>query len=117
MLDEQDLVKIEDVVDRKTSGLQRNVSNLQQDVTGLKHDVTGLKQKVSNIEHQIVEMREENKQNIGVLVEKMEHNVQLILEGVDIRIKDALNPYREKVFENHETRISTLETAVKKKLA
>lgn len=117
MLDEQDLVKIEAVFDRKMSDTRHNVSNLQQDVTGLKHDVTGLKQKVSNIEHQIVAMREANKQNIGILVEKMKDNVQLILEGVDIRIKDALNPYREKVFENHETRISALETAVKKKFA
>jgi hypothetical protein len=41
--------------------------------------------------------------------------VEHISEAVGTKIKEALEPYREKVFENHETRIGHLELVVKKK--
>jgi peptidoglycan hydrolase CwlO-like protein len=110
MLDNQDLVVIREIVSEeiggKTSNLRQNVSNIQQ-------DVTGLKQKVSNIELRLDDLGRQ----MHVLHEDMKSEFRLLIENIGGMIKEALTPVKEKVFENHETRISTLEMVVKKKLA
>jgi hypothetical protein len=82
-----------------------------QDTTSLKEELKLFREETRL---NINDLREENHRNMGVLVEMMKHHMELILEAVGTKIKEALEPYREKVFENHETRIGHLELAIKK---
>ena len=99
MLDNQDLFKVEEIVDRKTSDIRRNVSNLQQDVSVLKQDVSDLKEDMSEVK---VEVRK-----LGVSFDQMKGMIQLVYEGVTQNSKNS-----DKV---HNKRIVLLEKAVKRK--
>ena len=70
MLDEQDLVKIENVVDRKTSDLR---------------------QKVSNIEHEIKEMRTESNTKYEDLKNLFKTTTEMIItERIETKIFDFI---------------------------
>jgi len=97
MLEEQDLVKIEQIVDSKTSDIRQDVSILKQDVSELK---TG-------------------QSRIEILLENMNDTLQLTLENYS-DTKEQLIDYKDTkkhVFDNHENRITRLEVAFTKNMA
>jgi len=96
MLDQQDLVKIEEVIDRKTSDIRQDMSILKQEIKDLRKDTT---------------------RQIQLFHEDMKHEFKLLIENLHVLAKEYTDPIRKIVVENHGPRITALEIAFKKKMA
>jgi len=96
MLDHQDLLSVEEIVDRKTSDIRQDVSILKQDMTEVKTWAS----------------------KIGTKVDVIGDTLKLVYEAVTQNTnKTEKIPFIEDHIKNHETRIGSLELAVKRKLA
>ena len=86
MLDQEDLVKIEGVIDHKTSDIRQDLSDLKQDF-----------------------------RQFGVLMEDQTKLIKLVLENVTQNNRHTEKvPFIEDTLVNHEIRIKGLEFAKKK---
>lgn len=115
MLDNQDLLKIEEILDGKTSDIRQNVSNLQQNVSVLQQDVSVLKKDVSVLKEDMREVKVEVRK-LGVSFDQMKDMIQLVYEGVTQNSKNSEKvPGVEVTLKDHNKRIVLLEKAVKRK--
>jgi len=118
MLDQTDLLKLEEIVDRKTSDIRQDVSILKQDVSGLKQDIAVVKVDVSELKTEL-KVLDDKVQRQGVLLDENTRLLQLVYEKVS-ETNEKISDYsvlKDRVNDNHEKRITRLETAFKKKLA
>lgn len=104
MLDKQDLVLIEEIVDRKTSDIRQDMSILKQDVSLIK-----LKQEQFEVNLQKLD---DKVQRQGVMLEDQKSLLQLIYENTSTFNQKADQiPDHNKQLKNHESRITSLEKA------
>lgn len=110
MLNQDGLLKVEDIVDRKTSDIRQDVSVLKQDVSILKQDMTVLKTDMVGVKTEL--------RHVGVLLEDQRKDTKLILEILGQHSKKLHEFSNMKMgFDNHEMRITHLEKAYKRKSA